>query len=134
MFRYQGQTQLYKSKLSDFQIALEEALLAENGILDANLGAGQMANPDTNLNGIQEATALNLEQKYYSPNQASSSEYNFLAILPIWMAPSFCFLLFFNLGWTVSLPQFVFTWPRWYFCRFIGHFQFLVCGKIEFTV
>ncbi|KAB1219623.1 Histone-lysine N-methyltransferase ATX4 [Morella rubra] len=30
MDRYQGQTQLYKSKRSDFQMALEEALLAEN--------------------------------------------------------------------------------------------------------
>lgn len=69
MDRYQGQTQLYKSKRSDFQIALEEALLAENGIFDPNLGAGQMANPDTNLNGIPEATALNLDQKYYSQNQ-----------------------------------------------------------------
>ncbi|XP_062155071.1 histone-lysine N-methyltransferase ATX3 [Alnus glutinosa] len=68
MDRYQGQTQLYKSKPTDFQMALEEALLAENGILDANLGAAQMANPDTNLNGIQEAT-VNLDQKYYSQNQ-----------------------------------------------------------------
>lgn len=121
MFRYQGQTQLYKSKPSDFQIALEEALLAENGILDANLGAEQMANPDTNLSGIQEATALNLEQKYYSQNQASSSEHNFLTILPIWMAPSVCFLYF--LIWVgpcrcLSLC-YELTWPRGYFCRFI---------------
>ncbi|XP_023876913.2 histone-lysine N-methyltransferase ATX3 [Quercus suber] len=65
MDRYQGQTQLYKSKPSDFQMALEEALLAENGILDANLGAGQMGNSDATPNGFQEATASNLDQYYY---------------------------------------------------------------------
>jgi hypothetical protein len=74
-------------------MALEEALLAENGILDANLGAAQMANPDTNLNGIQEAT-VNLDQKYYSQNQASSSEHNFLTTLPIWMPLSVCSFYF----------------------------------------
>ncbi|KAK8509676.1 hypothetical protein V6N12_001755 [Hibiscus sabdariffa] len=35
MDRYQGQTQLYKWKQSDFQMALEEAVLAENGFLDS---------------------------------------------------------------------------------------------------
>ncbi|XP_050280103.1 histone-lysine N-methyltransferase ATX3 isoform X2 [Quercus robur] len=65
MDRYQGQTQLYKSKPSDFQMALEEALLAENGILDANLGAGQMGNSDATPNGFQEATASNLDEYYY---------------------------------------------------------------------
>lgn len=67
MDRYQGQTQLYKSKPSDFQMALEEALLAENGILDTDLGAGH--NPDANPNGFQEATASNLDQQYYSQDQ-----------------------------------------------------------------
>jgi hypothetical protein len=119
LFRYQGQTQLYRSKPSDFQMALEEALLAEDGILDANLVAGQMANPDTNLNGIEEAIALNLEQKYYSPNQASSSELNFLAILPIWMAPFFCFLYFLYFGLDRVAASVCVTWPRGYFCRFI---------------
>ncbi|MCI29659.1 histone-lysine N-methyltransferase ATX3-like, partial [Trifolium medium] len=37
--RFQGQTQLYKSKPSDFQMALEEAKLAEDGILESHLGA-----------------------------------------------------------------------------------------------
>ncbi|KAL4367209.1 hypothetical protein GQ457_05G000890 [Hibiscus cannabinus] len=35
MDRYQGQTQLYKWKHCDFQMALEEAVLAENGFLDS---------------------------------------------------------------------------------------------------
>ncbi|KAG2720564.1 hypothetical protein I3760_02G041100 [Carya illinoinensis] len=69
MDRYQGQTQLYKSKLSDFKRALEEALLAENGILDTNLGAGEIAIPEENPKEIQEATASNLDQQYYSQNQ-----------------------------------------------------------------
>ncbi|KAF5451745.1 hypothetical protein F2P56_026823 [Juglans regia] len=63
MDRYKGQTQLYKSKLSDFQRALEEALLAENGILDTNLGAGEIANPETNPKEMQEATDSNLDQQ-----------------------------------------------------------------------
>lgn len=50
-------------------MALEEALLAENGILDANLGAGQMGNSDATPNGFHEATASNLDQYYYQ-NQA----------------------------------------------------------------
>ncbi|KAG6663689.1 histone-lysine N-methyltransferase ATX3-like isoform X2 [Carya illinoinensis] len=69
MDRYQGQTQLYKSKLSDFKRALEEALLAENGILDTNLGAGEIAIPEENPKEIQEASASNLDQQYYSQNQ-----------------------------------------------------------------
>uniref|UniRef100_A0A2N9HXA4 Histone-lysine N-methyltransferase n=1 Tax=Fagus sylvatica TaxID=28930 RepID=A0A2N9HXA4_FAGSY len=73
MDRYQGQTQLYKSKPSDFQMALEEALLAENGILDTDLGAGH--NPDANPNGFQEATASNLDQQYYSQDQAGTSNF-----------------------------------------------------------
>ncbi|XP_028791077.1 histone-lysine N-methyltransferase ATX3 [Neltuma alba] len=39
MERFQRQTRLYRSKPSDFRMALEEALLAEDGILDSHLGA-----------------------------------------------------------------------------------------------
>ncbi|TKY61766.1 Histone-lysine N-methyltransferase ATX3 [Spatholobus suberectus] len=43
MDRFQGQPpRLYKSKASDFQMALEEAMLAEDGILDSHLGAEQI--------------------------------------------------------------------------------------------
>ncbi|GLT79768.1 hypothetical protein SLA2020_512450 [Shorea laevis] len=44
--RYQGQTQLYKWKQSDFQLAVEEAVLAENGCLDPSLNAQQTADLD----------------------------------------------------------------------------------------
>ncbi|XP_057439659.1 histone-lysine N-methyltransferase ATX3-like [Lotus japonicus] len=37
MDRFQGQTQLFKSKPSEFQAAMEEAMLAEEGILDSHL-------------------------------------------------------------------------------------------------
>ncbi|GAU42350.1 hypothetical protein TSUD_350160, partial [Trifolium subterraneum] len=37
-----GQTQLYKSKPSEFQMALEEAKLAEDGILESHLGAEEV--------------------------------------------------------------------------------------------
>lgn len=68
---------MYKSKLSDFQRALEEALLAENGILDTNLGAGEIANPEANPKEMQEATDSNLDQQC-SGNQASFSVQIFL--------------------------------------------------------
>ena len=80
-------------------MALEEALLAENGILDANVGAGQMGNSDATPNGFQEATASNLDQYYYQ-NQAGSSELNFLSIRLILMSllVSFLFVcLFFRI-------------------------------------
>nr|KYP50996.1 Histone-lysine N-methyltransferase ATX3 [Cajanus cajan] len=42
MDRFQRQIRLYKSKANDFQKALEEAMLAEEGILDSHLGAEQI--------------------------------------------------------------------------------------------
>ncbi|KAK7285790.1 hypothetical protein RJT34_20571 [Clitoria ternatea] len=42
MDRFQGQTRLYRSKASDFHMAIEEAMLAEDGILDSQLGAEQI--------------------------------------------------------------------------------------------
>lgn len=47
MDRYQGQTQLFKWKQSDFQMALEEAVLAENGFLDSEHKTQQMGYTDT---------------------------------------------------------------------------------------
>ncbi|KAK7378995.1 hypothetical protein VNO80_04446 [Phaseolus coccineus] len=41
MDRFQGQIKLYKSKASDFHKAMEEAMLAEDGILDLHLEAEQ---------------------------------------------------------------------------------------------
>ncbi|BAT86291.1 hypothetical protein VIGAN_04392700 [Vigna angularis var. angularis] len=41
MDRFQGQIKLYKNKASDFHKAMEEAMLAEDGILDLHLEADQ---------------------------------------------------------------------------------------------
>lgn len=47
--------------------------MAENGILNTNLGALEIAIPEENPKEIQEASASNLDQQYYSPNQVSFS-------------------------------------------------------------
>ncbi|KAJ8900489.1 hypothetical protein K2173_025266 [Erythroxylum novogranatense] len=54
MDRFQAQTQLYKCKLSDFQKALEEAVLAESGIHDANGGCTQVGSAEAYSEGLQE--------------------------------------------------------------------------------
>lgn len=41
LFRFQGQIKQYKNKASDFHKAMEEAMLAEDGILDLHLEAEQ---------------------------------------------------------------------------------------------
>jgi len=41
LFRFQEQIKLYKNKASDFHKAMEEAMLAEDGILDLHLEAEQ---------------------------------------------------------------------------------------------
>ncbi|CBI40526.3 unnamed protein product, partial [Vitis vinifera] len=46
--RFQGQTQLHKSKPSDFREAIEEAFLAENGFFDTNNGSGQLSRTEEN--------------------------------------------------------------------------------------
>ncbi|XP_047334284.1 histone-lysine N-methyltransferase ATX3-like isoform X2 [Impatiens glandulifera] len=52
--RFQGQTQLYGSKISDFRIAIEEAFLAENGISGTCLENDQDACSLPNHNEVQE--------------------------------------------------------------------------------
>ncbi|KAF7826177.1 histone-lysine N-methyltransferase ATX3 [Senna tora] len=69
MDRFQGQTRLYKSKPSDFQMALEEAMLAEDGLLDSHLGAEQITNVDEHPNEFVEATSSYVDQDYYSQDQ-----------------------------------------------------------------
>ncbi|KAF3439869.1 hypothetical protein FNV43_RR18147 [Rhamnella rubrinervis] len=65
MDRFRGQTQLYKSKPSEFQMAIEEALLAENGIMDSSFGSGQTTNLEAYPMEFQGTT----DQEYYSQNQ-----------------------------------------------------------------
>ncbi|KAK7338057.1 hypothetical protein VNO77_18654 [Canavalia gladiata] len=63
MDRFQGQTRLYKSKASDFRMAIEEAMLAEDGILDSYLGAEQ------NMEGQDSC----VDQEHYSQDQDTIS-------------------------------------------------------------
>ncbi|KAK2993869.1 hypothetical protein RJ640_003981 [Escallonia rubra] len=60
--RFRGQTQLYGSKPSDFNMAIEEAFLAEHGYNDTTNGTGQGTDPVTKQSEIQEATDSNQDQ------------------------------------------------------------------------
>ncbi|KAH9732259.1 Histone-lysine N-methyltransferase ATX3 [Citrus sinensis] len=68
MDKFQEPTQLHKSKISGFQIALEEAVLAENGFLDLNLGIGQIG-PEAYSRRGQEATGSGQDLEYCPQNQ-----------------------------------------------------------------
>ncbi|KAK9094057.1 hypothetical protein Scep_025526 [Stephania cephalantha] len=79
LLRFQGQTQLHKSKPSDFRMAIEEAFLAENGFADMYIGntsiiVGQSDYNKCNPGGIMEATDSNQDQECHSQNQASDLE------------------------------------------------------------
>lgn len=65
MNRFQGQTQLFKSKPSDFRKALEEAKLAEDGILESQLRAEEMADVEAHPDKLQQVSASNINQEYY---------------------------------------------------------------------
>lgn len=49
-----------------FQVALEEAMLAENGFLDASLGIGHVGNPEADSSVVQSSQNIDI----YSQNQA----------------------------------------------------------------
>ncbi|KAL1313282.1 hypothetical protein AAHE18_16G101400 [Arachis hypogaea] len=66
MDRFQGQTQLYKSKTSEFQMAMEEAMLAEDGILDTQLLPEQIGEH-------MKGAGSNAEQDHYSQCQDAIS-------------------------------------------------------------
>jgi hypothetical protein len=70
LFRFQGQTQLYKSKPSDFQMALEEAKFAEDGILESHLGAEEVTDVEAHPpDRLQEVLVSNIDQEYYCQDQ-----------------------------------------------------------------
>ncbi|KAH9731583.1 Histone-lysine N-methyltransferase ATX5 [Citrus sinensis] len=73
MDKFQEPTQLHKSKISGFQIALEEAVLAENGFSDLNLGIGQIG-PEAYSRRGQEATGSGQDLEYCPQNQLQKSE------------------------------------------------------------
>lgn len=61
MSRFQGQTKLHGSKPSDFHLAIEEAVMAENGYVDSAMEAGQETSPAVNQGEAEEATGSNQE-------------------------------------------------------------------------
>ncbi|KAE8077675.1 hypothetical protein FH972_016217 [Carpinus fangiana] len=74
--RFQEQSQLNGCKPCEFQMAIEEALLAENGfteklLADINIAAGNTACDESiQLRGIQEATGSNQDPDCHYANQA----------------------------------------------------------------
>ncbi|KAF2324880.1 hypothetical protein GH714_020964 [Hevea brasiliensis] len=66
---FQDQTQLYKCKMSDFQMALEEAVLAESGFLGTRSGAAHGAHPEVHLSGFQEASISSQDQDFCAQYQ-----------------------------------------------------------------
>ncbi|XP_074273116.1 histone-lysine N-methyltransferase ATX3-like isoform X2 [Silene latifolia] len=68
--RFQGQTDLHKSKPSDFRMAIEEALLAEQGLMDGQLGMGNAAPYHGNSLGFQDDIGSSQVQECLSQEQA----------------------------------------------------------------
>lgn len=65
--RFQGQSGVNDCAPCDFQMAIEEAFLAEQGfteklIADINMAAGNVTYDESILRGIQEATGSNQDQ------------------------------------------------------------------------
>jgi len=70
LFRFQGQTRLYKSKPSDFRMALEEAMLAEDGVLESHLGRREeVTHADAHPDGLMEATGSYVDEECYGQDQ-----------------------------------------------------------------
>ncbi|XP_057805816.1 histone-lysine N-methyltransferase ATX3-like isoform X2 [Salvia miltiorrhiza] len=61
MDRFEGQTKLHGSKPSDFRMAIEEAVMAENGYANSTMEAGQEISPAVNNGEAEEATGSNQE-------------------------------------------------------------------------
>ncbi|KAF6135874.1 hypothetical protein GIB67_014539 [Kingdonia uniflora] len=69
--RFQGQTQLYRSKPSDFRMAIEEAFLAEHGFMSPLVEKQNSSYHQSIPRVIYEATGSNQDQECQSQNQAS---------------------------------------------------------------
>ncbi|KAF3776935.1 Histone-lysine N-methyltransferase [Nymphaea thermarum] len=87
-FGFQGQTQLFKSKPSDFRLAIEEASLAEYGFFDPQSDGvsedGQGLYLSANSRGAQEATDSNQDQESNSQDEASFSCYSIFVYM-VWL-------------------------------------------------
>lgn len=77
-FRFQTQTKLYGSKHTDFQMAIEEAVLSEGGFVNAVTDTGPKTPPVTNHSEVEEASGSNLEQEFSSLDQVSSWNHTLL--------------------------------------------------------
>ncbi|XVF10053.1 hypothetical protein REPUB_Repub07fG0150500 [Reevesia pubescens] len=78
--RFHEQPELDRCKPSNFQLAMEEAFLAEQGfteklIHDINIAAGNPTYDESVLRGVQEATGSNQDQDYHLPNQGLFGKY-----------------------------------------------------------
>ena len=85
-FRFQGQSELSSYNPSDFQMAIEEAFLADQGfterlVADINAAAGNTGFDDTILKALHEVTGSNQYAGYHFLNQVSQLEALFP---PIW--------------------------------------------------
>ncbi|MED6174976.1 hypothetical protein PIB30_074103 [Stylosanthes scabra] len=69
MDRFQGQAQLYKSKIREFQLAMEEAMLAEDGILDMQLRSEQIGDLEVNPGEYMKGADSHAEQEHYRQGQ-----------------------------------------------------------------
>ncbi|XP_014492518.1 histone-lysine N-methyltransferase ATX3 [Vigna radiata var. radiata] len=69
--RFQGQTRLYKSKPSDFRMALEEAMLAEDGVLESHLGRGEVSDAEAHPAQLMEANCYYVDEEYYGQEQVT---------------------------------------------------------------
>ncbi|XP_021748093.1 histone-lysine N-methyltransferase ATX3-like [Chenopodium quinoa] len=67
--KFQGQTDLHKCKPGDFRMAIEEALLAEQGFTDEQLGMVKPSLYDVNPQGFHETTGSNQLQECLSQHQ-----------------------------------------------------------------
>ncbi|KAF4399099.1 hypothetical protein G4B88_023693 [Cannabis sativa] len=81
--RFQGQSELSKCVPCEFQMAIEEAFLAEQGfteklIADINVAAGNVTYDVSILNGVVEDTCSNQDPHGHFRNQASCLENMFL--------------------------------------------------------
>ncbi|CAA2983749.1 Hypothetical predicted protein [Olea europaea subsp. europaea] len=65
MDRFQGRSKLYGSKPSDFQMAIEEAILAENGFTNPSVETVQEALPETKSSEIEQATGSNQKSQHF---------------------------------------------------------------------
>ncbi|XP_065860213.1 histone-lysine N-methyltransferase ATX3 [Euphorbia lathyris] len=71
MDRFQRQNQLYKCKLSDFQVALQEAVLVQSGFAETRSSAEEIAHQDSHLSGYEEAGCSSQDQDFHSQYQGA---------------------------------------------------------------